>query len=133
MAVFTFLLTAFYRLSGVCRRSGTDGCRTHRDVSGTVPFRCVTEQVQRDIGRPSSAAASHAQVFFRVSYFKSSEWCLSALKLPLIIFSYKLNFNKQSLGTRINRNLVDRNILFNTKPEYFCYLQSSCDLSCYYV
>jgi len=71
-----FLLTT-YRLTGVCWRSRTDWCRAHRNVSRKVPLCSVTEQIQRDIGRPPSAATSHAQVFFRVSYFKSSEYSLS--------------------------------------------------------
>lgn len=73
---FFHVLLTIYRLTGICRRSGTDWCCTNRNVSGKVPFCGVTEQIQRDIGRPPSAAASHAQVFFRVSYFKSSEYSL---------------------------------------------------------
>lgn len=61
------------RLSGVRGRSGTDRSRPHRDVPGTVPLRGVTEQVQRNVGRPASAAANHVEIFFRVSYFKSGK------------------------------------------------------------
>lgn len=61
------------RLAGVRRRSGTDGGRAHRNVSGTVPVRGAAEQVQRNVGRPTSAAASHAQVFLRISHLESGE------------------------------------------------------------
>lgn len=100
---FNFSVLLPRRFSGICRRSWTYWCRAHRNVSGTVSLRSVTEQVQRNVGWPTLPTKGHAQVFFGISYFESSKYTPTIVEtkfksyLILILILITINIIKKQL------------------------------------